>query len=263
VHYLNTGDARPTTTPPRPSDAGVRARPTLVDNVETLAHLALIARYGPDWFRAVGTPRSPGTTLITVAGAVAHPGVYEIELGTALGDALEIAGGATMPVSAALVGGYGGSWLPLPEATEVALTHEDLRAAGVGFGVALLIALPSAACGLGTTAALLRYLAGQSARQCGPCTFGLPAIADDLTQLTTGRADSATLDRLTRRLEVITGRGACAHPDGAVRLARSALDTFAADLKAHRQGRPCRGAAHPFPLPGLHPPPKTHPARLP
>lgn len=253
VHYLNSGDPRPTTTPPRPSDAGVRGRPTLVDNVETLAQLALIARYGPDWFRTAGTPRSPGTTLVTVGGAVARPGVYEIGLGSSLGAALDASGGATVPLNAVLVGGYGGSWLPLPEATEIALTHEDLRAAGAGFGVALLVALPSTACGLATTAALLRFLAAQSARQCGPCTFGLPAITDDLTQLVTTPHEPAAVDRLTRRLGVIAGRGACAHPDGAVRLARSALSTFAVDLEAHRRGRPCRGATHPFPLPGLHP----------
>lgn len=257
VHYLNTGDPRPTTTPPRPSDTGVRGRPTLVDNVETLAHLALIAHHGPDWFRAEGTPSSPGTTLITVAGAVAHPGVYEIALGTTLGATLDVAGGATTPLQAALIGGYGGTWVPLPDTLEVALTHEDLRAAGAGFGVALLIALPTTACGLATTAALLRYLADQSAHQCGPCTFGLPAIAEDLTQLVTTRTDPAALARLTRRIGVITRRGACAHPDGATRLAASALDTFAADLRAHQAGRPCPSAAHPLPLPGLHPPHRT------
>ena len=227
VHYLNSGDPRPTTTPPRPSDAGVRGRPTLV----------------------------------TVGGAVARPGVYEIGLGSSLGAALDASGGATVPLNAVLVGGYGGSWLPLPEATEIALTHEDLRAAGAGFGVALLVALPSTACGLATTAALLRFLAAQSARQCGPCTFGLPAITDDLTQLVTTPHEPAAVARLTRRLGVIAGRGACAHPDGAVRLARSALSTFAVDLEAHRRGRPCRGATHPFPLPGLHPRPSPRATR--
>ena len=71
VHWLNGGDARPTMTPPRPYEHGVRKRPTLIDNVETLAHVALIARYGPGWFRQAGQPDSPGTMLTTVSGAVA------------------------------------------------------------------------------------------------------------------------------------------------------------------------------------------------
>jgi len=74
VHWLNGGDARPTMTPPRPYEHGVRKRPTLIDNVETLAHVALIARYGPGWFRQAGQPDSPGTMLTTVSGAVAEPG---------------------------------------------------------------------------------------------------------------------------------------------------------------------------------------------
>jgi NADH:ubiquinone oxidoreductase subunit F (NADH-binding) len=71
----------------------VKGRPTLINNVETLAHLALIARYGASWFRSVGLPSAPGSTLVTVTGAVARPGVYEIEMGTPLGQVVTLAGG--------------------------------------------------------------------------------------------------------------------------------------------------------------------------
>ena len=83
VQYLNGGPAKPTFAPPRPHERGVRGLPTLVNNVETLAHLALIARYGDRWFRSAGLPAAPGSMLVTVSGAVCRPGVYEIELGTA------------------------------------------------------------------------------------------------------------------------------------------------------------------------------------
>lgn len=73
VNFLNSGDARPTVTPPRPAERGVGGRPTLVDNVETLAHLALITRFGAGWFRAAGTAQSPGTTLVTVGAPCADP----------------------------------------------------------------------------------------------------------------------------------------------------------------------------------------------
>ena len=74
VQYLSGGPAKPTFSPPRPHERGREGRPTLVNNVETLAHLALIARYGDGWFRSVGTPSAPGSTLVTVGGAVAPPG---------------------------------------------------------------------------------------------------------------------------------------------------------------------------------------------
>src|SRR5262249_57223412 len=85
--------ATPTSPPPRPHQRGVRGRPTLVHNVETLAHLALIARFGDRWFRGAGLPSAPGSALVTVSGAVRRPGVYEIELGTPAGQVVMTAGG--------------------------------------------------------------------------------------------------------------------------------------------------------------------------
>jgi NADH:ubiquinone oxidoreductase subunit F (NADH-binding) len=251
VHFVNSGDARPTSKPPRPFERGVGGRPTLVDNVETLAHLALIARYGPAWFRGCGTDDSPGTALFTVSGAVTRPGVYEAGMGAHLGHVLHLAGGPRGPVRAVLVGGYGGTWLPLPRATDLRLTHADMRAVGASLGVGSLVVLPSTACGIAETAEVLRYLAGESAAQCGPCMFGLPAIAEDFERLAVGARDSAdALARLHRRLGVITGRGACAHPDGAVRFAASALRTFDQDLCAHVSGHPCPWAGRTsLPLP--------------
>lgn len=251
VHYLNDGDARPTSKPPHVSERGVRGRPTLVDNVETLAHLALIARYGPDWFRACGTRDEPGSALVTISGTVTSPGVYETALGAPIGHVLTMAGRPLKPVRAVLVGGYGGSWLPLPFAARVPFAAADLRTVGASLGVGALLVLPTMACGLAETARLLNYLAGESAAQCGPCMFGLPAIAADFDRVVVGARDAPeALHRLRARLPVITGRGACAHPDGAVRLAASALATFEPDLRAHLDGHPCPWTRRPtLPLP--------------
>jgi NADH:ubiquinone oxidoreductase subunit F (NADH-binding) len=204
-----------------------------VDNVDTLAQVAIIARIGGESYR-----RSH-TTLITPTGAVRRPGVYEVPAGTRIGEALERAGGAARPLQAVLVGGYGGSWLPLPSAAPLSLTHQTLREAGAALGVAALFALPADTCGVVETAKILGYLAAESARQCGPCMFGLPAIAADFAELARGRTRRGTLERLNRRLGVIPGRGACAHPDGAARLASSALRVFGSDVAAHAIGRGC------------------------
>ena len=223
VNFVNTGLATPTTAPPRPFERGVRGKPTLVDNVETLANIALIARDGG----------AASSMLVTVDGAVRAGGVRELDRDGSLGAVLAAAGGETEPLQAVLAGGYGGNWVPYPDAAGLPLTHQELR------GVGLFLALPARACGIVETAAILRYLAGESARQCGPCMFGLPAIAQDFGLLATGRVDRAMMQRLRGRLGVIRGRGACAHPDGAVRLAASALRVFERDVHQHAFGRPC------------------------
>lgn len=224
-------------------------RPTLVQNVETLAHLALIARHGADWFRTTGDPAEPGTLLLTVSGAVARPGVYELPTGRPVAAALEAAGGSTGPLAALLVGGYFGTWLPVADALPLPLTQAALREAGGSLGAGILLALPAEACGLAETAHVLGYLAGESARQCGPCLHGLPAIAGALHRLAHGPVAADTAANLTRWLGLVPGRGACRHPDGAVRLAASALRVFAPDVAGHAAGRPCAAAARPPLLP--------------
>jgi len=238
IRWLNGGEAIPTTVPPRPFERGVGGRPTLVDNVETLAHVALIARYGPDWFGQVGDAGTPGTMLITVSGAVGYPGVYEIGAGSRLGDVLALCGGNGED-GAVLIGGYFGTWHATRDVACLPLSAPGLRDAGASPGAGVISALPAGRCGLAEAARILGFLAGQGARQCGPCMFGLPAVASDFAQLADGRPDGDVLKRLHRRLGAIGGRGACRHPDGAVRMAASALAAFAPDASAHAAGHPC------------------------
>lgn len=244
VQHLSGGPAVPTSVPPRSAERGVGGAPTLVDNVETLAHLALIARHGADWFRTAGTPELPGTLLVTTGGALRRPGVVEVAAGTPVRAVLDMAGGPAEPIQALLCGGYGGTWTGL-DVLDVPLAPSPLRAVGAALGVPILLALPSRACGLTQTAHLLRYLAAESAGQCGPCTFGLPSLAQNLTAIAASRPDAAIAHaQLMRRLDLVAGRGACAHPDGAARLTWSALHVFAGDLHQHLAGRPCPAAAH-------------------
>jgi NADH:ubiquinone oxidoreductase subunit F (NADH-binding) len=239
VRWVQRGVPAPTATPPRLSQRGLRGAPTLVQNVETLAHLALIARYGAAWFRSAGTPAEPGTMLVTVLGAVREPGVREVGIGIPVGQLLELAGGASAPPQALLLGGYFGAWVDAAEASARPFSSAGLADLGAGPGAGLVAVLPAGACGLAETARVVRYLAGQSAGQCGPCRFGLPAIAGQVERLAdVRRADPG---RLHRWLGQVDGRGGCAHPDGAARLVRSALRTFGAELDRHAGGR-CSGA---------------------
>ncbi|MGZ4281593.1 MAG: NADH-ubiquinone oxidoreductase-F iron-sulfur binding region domain-containing protein, partial [Gaiellaceae bacterium] len=215
VSLLNGGAAKPTFTPPRPFERGVRGAPTLVQNVETLAHLALIGRFGPDWFRALGTEGEPGSALFTVSGAVARPGVYEAALGTPMRALLAQAGGVRGEPGAVLVGGYFGSWVEPFTAQSLLLLDSELSAVGAALGAGAVVVLPAAACGLDQAARVARYLADESAGQCGPCVHGLAALAGALESLAGGAGD--TRPQALRWLQQVRGRGACRHPDGAVR----------------------------------------------
>ncbi len=256
VHWLNGGEAKPTAVPPRPFRRGVQQRPTLLDNVETLAHVALIARFGAGWFRQAGLADAPGTMLTTVSGAVEAPGVYEIEAGTPVGELLKL-GGAHADAGSILIGGYFGSWHDVADVARLPMAPPALRRIGASPGAGVLFVLPPDACGLSETARVLAWLADQGAGQCGPCMFGLPAIADDFAQISNGRPTGPVHDRLDRRLRTIEGRGACRHPDGAVRLARSALSAFAADVHSHLSRRTCLSARHGRPRAAVLPLPRT------
>ena len=244
VRHLNGGPALPGFTPPRPSERGVRGRPTLVSNVETLANVALVARHGADWFRSVGTASAPGSALVTVSGAAREPGVYEIAFGTPVQDVLALAGVDRGSVQAVLTGGYFGSWLPGGALLSTPAAPDSLRAAKASFGAGIFLVLPADGCGLAETARVVRYLAGQSAGQCGPCINGLPAIADALEQVAFGAGGGAhrrTLRWLRDLFGLVEGRGACHLPDGVARLAAGALRVFADDVRRHERG-PCSAA---------------------
>ena len=241
VSKVNGGLAIPRFAQPPVYEKGVRGRPTLVQNVETLAQLALIARHGPAWFRSVGTDLEPGTMLVTVSGAVARPQVLEVALGTEIADVIELAGGASTAVGAVLVGGYHGAWLP-PTALRRSLANADLRADGASVGAGVIAVLPDNRCGVIETARVAAYLAGESARQCGPCLNGLPAIAGALAELAGPRPRRGARADVERWAGLMPRRGACAHPDGTVRFVNSALRVFAAELTAHERGH-CTGSS--------------------
>jgi NADH:ubiquinone oxidoreductase subunit F (NADH-binding) len=233
VHWTERGTPVPTGRPPRLGGPG--HRPALVQNVETLAHLALILRHGAPWFRSAGTVAEPGSMLVTLLGAVRHPGVYEIEPGMRTGDVLELAGGPSAYPGALLIGGYFGTWAAAADALPLPFSAAGLTAAGASPGAGVLAVLPASACGLAETARLTRYLASSSAGQCGPCVFGLDAIAGELEQAAAG--GGCDLPRVRRWLRDVTGRGACRHPDGAAFMVGSALRVFRAETALHERGR--------------------------
>jgi NADH:ubiquinone oxidoreductase subunit F (NADH-binding) len=233
---VSGGPPIPRATPPRVFEKGVDGRPTLVQNVETLAHLALIARFGAPWFRGLGTAAEPGSALLTVGGAVRWPGVTEAGLGTAVTELIAAAGGPSEPLQAILLGGYHGAWLTAAEADTALLSNEDLRPWGATVGAGVLFAFPTSACGVVETARVLSYLAAESAGQCGPCRLGLPAIAQALRELAGAGQATGHRAQIERWANMVDGRGSCHHPDGTVRFLRGALRVFDSEFELHARG---------------------------
>jgi NADH:ubiquinone oxidoreductase subunit F (NADH-binding) len=240
VHFVQSGVATPTTTPPRPFERGVDGRPTLVQNVETLAHAALVARYGDAWFGSAGS--GAGTLLTSLSGAVAAAGVVEIESGTSIGEVVTSAGGLSEPARAVLVGGYFGGWIDAGQAWGLPLDAGWLRSRGWSLGCGVLSVLPRSGCGVCETSRIMRYLAAESAAQCGPCFFGLRALADACTRLAQGKGGHGDVQRLRRWASEVQGRGACRHPDGAVALLQSALQVFSDEFEHHSPHAEVRAA---------------------
>ena len=257
VSVLNGGLALPAFTPPRVFERGVGGAPTLVQNVETLAHTALIARYGPGWFRQVGTQAEPGSMLTTIRHADGAVRIVEAAVGTPLRGLLEAdfgTDGMDGAAQAILAGGYHGTWLPARDAARLTLDNAGLRAVGASVGAGVLAALPARACGLAETARVVRYLALESAGQCGPCLNGLPRIADGLAVLAAPRPGARVRTDIERWAGLVSGRGACHHPDGSARFVRSALTVFAAELRLHERGVCSARSRQPFlPLPAGEP----------
>lgn len=230
VSWLNGGDARPTFRATKPAEIKIKSRPAVVDNAETAAQTALLARLDQP------IPASL-TTLVTISGAVSDPGVFEVTVGEQVGRIVERARPLSSP-TALLLGGFGGTFVSAA-ALGVPYSPEGLRPLGGNVGAGVIAVFDERSCGITELARLTSWMSTESAGQCGPCVFGLPAVATDLELLASRRPDRSVINRIAHRCDMIVGRGACAHPDGVVRMVTTGLEVFAADAAEHAIGRGC------------------------
>jgi len=243
VRGINGKRAVPPGRKVRASSQGVGGLPTLLSNAETYAQLAVLAGLGPRRYASVGTSEEPGTVLLTVTGSARFPAVIEVPAGAPLGHLLDLCGGRAG--DGVLVGGYHGAWIPGDAAIGARVSRAGLEAVGGTLGAGIVMPLGRGTCPLGECARVARYLAAESAGQCGPCRLGLPDVASALAALAEGRDAGSARETVRRAARLASGRGACAHPDGTARFVLSALDVFAEDAERHVAdggcGRPVRG----------------------
>jgi NADH:ubiquinone oxidoreductase subunit F (NADH-binding) len=231
VRALNGGPVKPTDKPPRPFEEGVGGRPTLVSNVETLANLPYLQRYGSVEFRSQGTEMSPGTFLLTLTGAGRPPGLYELPLGLPFTQVLALHGVSSEQVRGVLMGGYFAGLLNRI-VLDATLDYETLRGLGSGLGAGA-ISLLTDDCPVAVAASVLAYFDRENAGQCGSCFNGTAAMAAVAGALRDGVATTEDLARLRRWSVMLRGRGACATLDAATNMAASLLDQFPHAVQRH------------------------------
>jgi formate dehydrogenase len=200
--------AMPRLKPPFPTQVGHLARPTLINNVETLAHIPAILASGGAWWAGLGRNGAQGTRLWSVSGAVARPGCYEAPSGITLRELIdEHAGGLTDEVGAIVPGGAASGILP-PDALDAALTRDGLREYGAGVGSAAVRVFPKSYPVLRLLGETMRFFAEESCQKCTPCRIGNRAVHHLAERLQEGEA-VMTRSRLDEWLETMERTSIC------------------------------------------------------
>jgi NADH-quinone oxidoreductase subunit F len=226
------------------------ANPTLISNAESLAQACWILANGAEAFRAVGTPKSPGTVVCTVVGDVARPGVVEVPMGTPLGAVIAARGGPRPGHRIkAVLPGAANAVIPA-SGLDVPLTHEDMEAAGSGLGAAGFIVYDETACMIDVAAMISRFLSVESCGQCLPCKLGTGDITAALERLRDGNGGEADITLIGERLQIVTDGSRCYLPAQEVNVISSVLRLFPEDVAAHID-RGCRSSRSPLPTPKI------------
>ncbi|MEZ4504067.1 MAG: NADH-ubiquinone oxidoreductase-F iron-sulfur binding region domain-containing protein [Dehalococcoidia bacterium] len=203
--------AVPRLKPPLPVERGLWGRPTVINNVETLANLPSIFLDGVESFRSVGTAEQPGTKLISLSGAVARPGLYEVPLGTTLRAVLEDLGGGGRgghEIRAVVAGGPSGGLLP-PSRFDVALLGGSLDPGGAALGAGGIVAIDDSMPLLEIVRHLAAYNAAESCGKCTPCREGTPRMRNLLGEIASGEAPADALELLDALDEAMSSASLC------------------------------------------------------
>jgi NADH-quinone oxidoreductase subunit F len=238
---------QPRLRPPFPAVEGLYASPTVINNVETLMNVPDILERGADWFRAVGTEKSPGTKMITISGKVERPGNYEIALGTPFREVLEELGGGMLGGGTLKAWTPGGSSTPMLTAAHVdtGLDYESLAAAGSLLGTAALMVMDETDCVVDCAQRMVAFYAHESCGKCTPCREGSWWATRVLERIESGYGRAEDIPVMHDVGTNTLFRAFCALADGTASVINSSLQHFADEYEEHvRLGRcPLKDAA--------------------
>ncbi len=231
---------QPRLRPPFPATHGLYAAPTVVNNVETIATVPFILLGGAEWFRSMGTEKSPGPKIFSLSGHVLRPGQYEVPLGTTLRDLLDIAGGMREG-SELKFWTPGGSSTPFLTAAhlDAPLDFEGMVAAGSLLGTAALMIFDQNTCIVRATLRFNEFYAHESCGKCTPCREGTYWMTQILQRLEAGAGTAEDIDTLLDTCDNIFGRAFCALGDGATSPIVSSIQHFRDEYVAHYERGGC------------------------
>ena len=228
---------QPRLRPPFPAEAGLYQSPTLVNNVETIASVPPIVLNGVDWFKSMGTEKSPGFTLYSLSGHVTRPGQYEAPLGITLRELLHYAGGIRTGHTLKFWT-PGGSSTPLLTADhlDVPLDYEGMASVGSMLGTKALQLFDDTTCVVRAVRRWTQFYAHESCGKCTPCREGTYWLTRVLGRFETGDATEEDLAKLTDIADTINGKSFCALGDGAASPIMSSIKWFRAEYETHLDG---------------------------
>jgi NADH-quinone oxidoreductase subunit F len=229
----------PRTRPPFPAISGLRGKPTIINNVETLGTLPPILRNGADWYASFGTEKSKGTKTFSLVGKVRRTGLIEIPLGTPLRKVIfDIGGGTQKPFKAVQSGGPSGGCLS-EEFLDLPIDYEHLAEAGAIMGSGGLIVLDADTCIVDMARYFLSFTQKESCGKCVPCRVGTRHMVDILERMCDGRADLSDMDKLEKLGGVVKSGSLCGLGSTAPNPALSTLKYFRSEFIAHIKDRRC------------------------
>jgi NADH:ubiquinone oxidoreductase subunit F (NADH-binding) len=251
LRALEDRRAQPDQRPPYPSQQGLWGKPTVVNNVKTLAAVPWIVRHGPGAHARLGAPEAPGTTLVQLGGVVRKPGIVEVPLGATIRDVLDGPGGFVQgKLKAVLVGGPTGGFLP-PEALDTPLSHARLWEAGALAGSGSVLALDESTCLVDLAALMTRYLGDQACGKTIPCRIGTRRLAELGAAFCVGHARPSDASLLSDLASDVRDAALCGLEAGASNPLLSGMRYFAAEFEDHIvRGRCPAGVCRPVAVAG-------------
>lgn len=238
IHALQGDRGMPLIRPPYPAERGLWDAPTVVHNAETLAHVAWIMSRSAAEFAKAGPESSPGTKLVTIAGAVTTPGVAEVALGTSIDRLIQLAGGPSGTVKAVFIGGPGAGALGADE-LGTGYAYDALAAAGGHIGSGSVLVTDAATCMVATARFLLDFSAREACGKAVPCRIGTVRLVEALDRILAATPRPNDLVLLRELSAKIADTALCRLESLAPRPMLTTLDRFGDEYRAHAERGVC------------------------
>ncbi len=241
LNSLEGKRANPRSKPPYPQTSGLWGKPTIVNNVETLCNIPLIVNNGPEWFKGLSLTDDGGTKIYGASGKVKRPGLWELPMGTTLGEILEHAGGMQegLKFRGALPGGASTDFL-VQDHLDVKMDFTHVQESGSRLGTGTIIVLDDKTCPVAMVQNLEHFFAQESCGWCTPCREGLPWTAKLLEAIENGQGQPGDLELLAAHTNLLgPGHTFCALAPGAMEPLQSALKYFGDDFQRHIDEKRC------------------------